>query len=114
MLYRATSCGGTTTRGSTRQALHLKNNLADFSEADNVRAWIDKLKRDVARQSERLIVLEQENNDMTRTLADYEYYFDALVRESRERKRLRKRSSETEGKAEEDRMTKKRKIVQCT
>ncbi|KAF1359211.1 hypothetical protein EJ07DRAFT_156124 [Lizonia empirigonia] len=75
------------------------------------RTWIDELKRDVARQSERISALEKENSNIKRVLAEYEDGFEALWRTSRERKRLLRRSPEDEGEVEAKGTTRKRKKV---
>ena len=89
------------------------NDLYDFfPKADDVRAWIDELRREVAQQSERINVLEQKNSKMTRVLADYERCFKLLGQIARERKVMLKSESKTKGEVEEDTMETKRKRVQ--
>lgn len=76
-------------------------------------ARVDELRRDIARQSERVTALEQENSDIKCMLEGFEECFKDLGQRLREMKSL-KRRSETTGEANRSRATEKRKKVRFT
>ncbi|KAF1347266.1 hypothetical protein EJ07DRAFT_185429 [Lizonia empirigonia] len=76
-------------------------------------ARVDELRRDIARQSERVTALEQENSDIKRMLLGIEECFNHLGQKLRETKSL-KRRSETTGEANRSRATEETKKVRFT